>query len=53
MNESPKTIGGDTLAAEALFLMEKHGIMALPVRDDERRLIGIVHLHDLMRARVV
>jgi arabinose-5-phosphate isomerase len=53
MNESPKTISGDTLAAEALFLMEKHGIMALPVCDDERRLVGIVHLHDLMRARVV
>jgi arabinose-5-phosphate isomerase len=53
MNASPKTISVDTLAAEALFLMEKHGVMALPVHDEDHRLAGIVHLHDLMRARVV
>jgi arabinose-5-phosphate isomerase len=53
MNEDPKTVTEDTLAAEAVFLMEKYGIMALPVRDGDRRLTGIVHLHDLMRARVV
>jgi arabinose-5-phosphate isomerase len=32
--------------------MEQHGIMALPVLDGERRMAGIVHLHDLMRAGV-
>ena len=53
MNPSPKTISLDTLAAEALFLMEKHGVMALPVHDENHRLAGIVHLHDLMRARVI
>jgi arabinose-5-phosphate isomerase len=53
MNPGPKTVTPDTLAAEALFIMERHGIMALPVRDDTNRLRGIVHLHDLMRARVV
>jgi arabinose-5-phosphate isomerase len=30
--------------------METHGIMALPVVDGDRELVGIVHLHDLMRA---
>jgi arabinose-5-phosphate isomerase len=53
MNATPKTISVDTLAAEAVFLMEKHGIMALPVYDGDERLAGIVHLHDLMLARVV
>ncbi|HEX7117197.1 MAG TPA: KpsF/GutQ family sugar-phosphate isomerase [Longimicrobiales bacterium] len=53
MNREPKLTGPDELAAGAVFLMEKHGIMALPVVDDERRLLGIVHLHDLMRAGAV
>ncbi len=53
MNKNPKTVTADTLAAEAVYKMEQHGIMALPVRDEENRLTGMVHLHDLMRARVV
>jgi arabinose-5-phosphate isomerase len=50
MNRSPKTIGTGVLAASAVYQMEVHGIMALPVVDDDHRLLGIVHLHDLMRA---
>jgi arabinose-5-phosphate isomerase len=53
MNSNPKTVSADTLAAEAVYKMEQFGIMALPVCDAENRLEGIVHLHDLMRARVV
>jgi arabinose-5-phosphate isomerase len=53
MNSQPKRVRADELAAAALFLMEKHGIMALPVIDAEERLVGVVHLHDLMRANVV
>ncbi len=53
MNAEPKTVTVDTLAAEAFYRMEQYGIMALPVLDEEDRLAGIVHLHDLMRARVV
>jgi arabinose-5-phosphate isomerase len=30
--------------------MERHRVMALPVLEDEGRVIGFVHLHDLMRA---
>jgi arabinose-5-phosphate isomerase len=33
--------------------MESHGVMALPVVADDGRLVGIVHLHDLMRAGAV
>jgi arabinose-5-phosphate isomerase len=52
MNRQPKQIGADELAAAALFQMETHGIMALPVVQEER-LVGLVHLHDLLRANVV
>ncbi|HEX6133012.1 MAG TPA: KpsF/GutQ family sugar-phosphate isomerase [Longimicrobiales bacterium] len=53
MNTSPKVVGPDELAAAAVFVMETHGIMALPVVTAERRLIGLVHLHDLLRANAV
>jgi arabinose-5-phosphate isomerase len=53
MNPSPKLVGADELAAAAVFLMETHGIMALPVTDGGARLVGMVHLHDLLRASVV
>lgn len=53
MNQNPKTIDPETLAAAAVFQMETHGIMALPVVQDDGRLRGIVHLHDLMRAGAV
>jgi arabinose-5-phosphate isomerase len=33
--------------------METHGIMAMPVIDPDRRLVGLVHLHDLLRANAV
>jgi arabinose-5-phosphate isomerase len=53
MTVKPRTAQPDQLAAAAVGLMERHGVMALPVLDDSRRVIGIVHLHDLMRARAV
>ncbi len=53
MNSTPKSIEHDDLAAAAVFIMETHGIMALPAVDDAGRLVGIVHLHDLLRANVV
>lgn len=53
MNRGPKVIGPEELAAAAVYIMETHGIMALPVVDDEARLVGLVHLHDLLRANAV
>ncbi len=50
MTRTPKTSTPDELAAAAIRRMEEHGIMALPVVDGGRRVVGIVHLHDLMRA---
>ena len=56
MNRSPRTVEPDALAAAAVYLMEtggRAGIMAIPVVDPERRIVGIVHLHDLLRANAV
>ena len=50
MTKTPKTITPDVLAGAAVQVMERHGIMALPVLDGGRRVVGMVHLHDLMKA---
>lgn len=52
LTRAPKTARPDELASAVVFRMEQHGIMAMPVVDDDRHVIGVVHLHDLMRARV-
>ncbi|NNM32295.1 MAG: KpsF/GutQ family sugar-phosphate isomerase [Gemmatimonadetes bacterium] len=51
MTAAPKVAAPDERAASALRRMEEHGIMALPVVQDGT-LVGMVHLHDLMRAGV-
>jgi len=53
MTANPKTVAGDALAAQALAMMERHKITSLVILDGERRPIGVVHLHDLLRAGVV
>ena len=53
MTRTPKTAAPDELAASAVGTMEQHGIMALPVIDDDAKLVGVVHLHDLLRAGAV
>jgi arabinose-5-phosphate isomerase len=49
MTRNPRTIAGSELAAAALKTMEDHRITSLFVCDEERRLEGVVHLHDLWR----
>ncbi len=49
MNRSPKFVYKDDLASIAYREMEKHRIISMPVLDKERRLTGVLHLHDLMR----
>ena len=51
MTKNPKTIGRDTLAGEALELLNSSKITTLIVTDANRP-VGIVHLHDLLRAGV-
>ena len=49
MTSDPKSIQLGALAAEALRLMEDNGITILPVVK-EKQLVGVIHLHDLIRA---
>jgi arabinose-5-phosphate isomerase len=51
MTRSPKTIERDKLAAEALSLMERHEISVLAVVEKGIP-VGIIHLHDLLKAGV-
>ena len=52
MTRSPRTIGPDALAAEALRVMEQRTITALFVVDGAGAPVGILHIHDLLRAGV-
>jgi arabinose-5-phosphate isomerase len=53
MTRHCKTVNAKMLAAEALQLMEKHKINALPVVDGDGNLVGAFNMHDLLRAGVV
>lgn len=53
MTRSPKVTHAAALAAAAVNQMENFGVVALPVIDGDERLVGIVHLHDCMRAGVM
>ncbi len=56
MTDIPKTITEDKLAAQALHLMESNKpkpITVLPVLDKDRKVIGLLHMTDLVRQGVV
>ena len=53
MTRTPKLARVGELASAAVHIMEKYGIMALPVVGEDDGLKGIVHLHDLMRSGAV
>lgn len=44
------TISADTLAIEALELMRKKIITGLPITDDKLNPIGVIHIHDILKA---
>lgn len=52
MNPRCKTVHRTMLAAEALAIMEQKNITALVVADANKRIEGIVHLHDILKAGV-
>jgi arabinose-5-phosphate isomerase len=52
MTTSAKVAMLGELGSAVVYRMERHGIMAMPVVDESRRVHGVVHLHDLMRAGV-
>jgi arabinose-5-phosphate isomerase len=53
MTANPQTIGPDEFAIAALEIMERRKITSLPVIDEDRRLLGVVHLHDLWGTQMV
>jgi arabinose-5-phosphate isomerase len=53
MTDHPVTISSKMLAVEALQQMEHRKITSLVVVDAERRVTGVVHLHDLLRTRII
>ncbi len=53
MNRTPRTIGAQALAVEAVELMERHRVNQLPVVDAHGRLEGALNMHDLFAAGVV
>ncbi len=52
MTKNPKTISRDNLAVEALKKMEDHQITSLVIIDKKRFPIGIIHLHDIIKAGI-
>jgi len=53
MTKNPKTIDRASLAAKAAAIMEKHSITSLIVVENERKIIGVIHLHDILKAGVL
>lgn len=53
MTPNPLTIGRTLLAVEALRIMEAHKITSVIVVDADRRVEGVVHLHDLWRTQMI
>jgi arabinose-5-phosphate isomerase len=54
MTRNPKTISAAALAAQAVAIMERYSITSLFVlRDATRQPVGVIHLHDLLKAGVV
>jgi len=49
----PKMIGPDELAAKAVEMMERYAITTLVVADSAKGIVGVVHLHDLLRHGIV
>ncbi|WP_444930007.1 KpsF/GutQ family sugar-phosphate isomerase [Microbulbifer sp. SSSA002] len=53
MSRRPKTVSTDTLAAESLRIMEDYKITALVVEDKAHHPVGLLHMHDILRAGVI
>jgi arabinose-5-phosphate isomerase len=52
-SRSPKSIEADALAAKAVEIMERFSITTLVVVEADRRIVGVIHLHDLLKHGIV
>ena len=53
MSLNPRHIQSEALAVDAAVIMDSHKLNQMLVSDDQGKLIGAVHMHDLMAAKVV
>ena len=53
MTRKPKVVKKGRLAAEAYKTLKKYKIDEIPVVDDKNRPVGLVDVHDLLRAGMV
>lgn len=53
MTKNPKTVSEQELAAKVLGTMEQHSITSLVVIDAENRVVGVIHLHDILKKGIV
>src|SRR5687767_1568015 len=53
MTKNPRTVQRNTLAAEAVHVMEAHKVNQVLVVDERGALIGALNMHDLFRAKVI
>lgn len=52
MNPNPKVAQTNMLAYTVYKKMEEYRIIAMPVIDEEKKVVGVIHLHDIMRAGI-
>jgi arabinose-5-phosphate isomerase len=52
-SRNPKSIGPDDLAAKAVEMMERYSITTLVVTEGDRKILGVIHLHDLLKSGIV
>ena len=52
MTRNPKVVGTGLLASDALKKMEIFHVIAMPVIDTEQKLVGVIHLHDILDAGI-
>ena len=53
MTANPKIIDKFSLAAKAASIMERYSITSLVVVEDKKYIIGVIHLHDILKAGVL
>ncbi len=50
---NPKWVGPESLAVEALSVLEENAITSVLVMDENEKLVGLLHLHDLWRTEMI
>ena len=53
MSRTPRSIGPDALAVEAVQVMEQYNINQLLVVDADKKVVGALNMHDLLKAKVI